>query len=251
MMSAEVFDELATVYDALIDWPKRLANEGPFYRELFDRVGVHRVLDTACGTGRHAALFHSWGCEVEGADVSRAMIERCRAQHGQSDSLHWEVRAFDEAIPAAMPFDAVICVGNSLALAPDNATVARAIRQMIAALRADGVCVLQVLNLWHLPDGPCVWQKCKPVSLGGYEHVLVKGVHRAGPRGFVDLIDVTLTPSGATPRFDCPQFLGLEAADLTQVALDGGAAGIQCYGGFQGTPYNRDKSQDLIVVIEK
>ena len=31
---------------------------------------------------------------------------------------------------------------------------------MIEALRPGGVLLVQVLNLWRLPDGPCVWQKC-------------------------------------------------------------------------------------------
>jgi len=246
-----MFQDLADLYDALIDWPKRLANEEPFYRELFGRVGVRRVLDAACGTGRHAALFHSWGSHVEGADLSPGMIARCRQQFGESDSLRWIVRAFDEPIVTPPPFDAVLCVGNSVALAPDAATVARAVRQMLSATRAGGVCVLQALNLWHLPDGPCVWQKCKTVHVGADQHLLVKGVHRAGSRGFVDLVDLTITPSGATPRYDSGAFLGLEAAELTSVARSAGARAVQCYGSFQRAPYEREQSQDLIVVSEK
>ena len=77
-MSEDVFSDVADIYEAMIDWQKRLASEGPFYRRLFDRVGVHSVLDVACGTGRHAAMFHSWGLRVEGADISANMIERAR-----------------------------------------------------------------------------------------------------------------------------------------------------------------------------
>jgi SAM-dependent methyltransferase len=248
---AALFQDLADVYDALVDWPKRLANEEPFYRELFARAQVRSVLDTACGTGRHAALFHSWGCRVEGADVSPAMIARCRQQFGEAESLHWVERAFDQPAAGRGPFDAVLCVGNSLALVADQAAVAQAVRTMLAATRTGGVCVIQVLNLWHLPDGPCVWQKCRPTALGGQVHILVKGVHRAGPRGYVDLIDVTLTPAGATPRFDSQTFLGLEADDLTASAHACGARDVQCYGNFQRAPYDRPLSQDLIVVIDR
>ena len=73
-------DELvADIYDVMIDWPKRLAHEGPFFRRLFQRADARRVLDAACGTGRHAALMHSWGLEVEAADISPAMIARAKA----------------------------------------------------------------------------------------------------------------------------------------------------------------------------
>ena len=61
---------------------------------------------------------------------------------------------FDQPVEPAEPFDVAVCVGNSLALAPDMATVERAIRQMLAAVRDGGAIVVQVLNLWRLPDGP-------------------------------------------------------------------------------------------------
>lgn len=250
-MAAEMFADLADAYDALLDWPKRLANEEPFYREVFRRVGVRRVLDAACGTGRHAAWFHSWGCSVEGADLSAGMIERCRRQFGTSDRLRWVVRSFDQPVAAPELFDAVLCVGGSLSLAPDQGAVARAIGEMLRALRAGGVCVLQVLNLWHLPEGSCVWQKCKRVTLGEREHLLVKGVHRAGARGYVDLIDVLLEPTGVTPRYDSAALLGLEATDLARYARAVGAKDVQCHGNFQCGAYQREQSQDLLVVIEK
>jgi SAM-dependent methyltransferase len=250
-MGAEMFEDIAELYDALIDWPKRLANEEPFYRAMFEQHGVQRVLDVACGTGRHAAMFHSWGLQVEGADVSPAMIARCRAQFGESESLRWIVRAFDQPHTDAGSFDAVVCVGNSLALASDLETAERVIGAMLAALRQGGVCVLQVLNLWHLPDGPCVWQKCKRVTLQGAEHILVKGVHRTGQRGFVDLVDLTPSPAGVVPRYDSAAFLGLENDRLGRTVRQAGAAEVHCFGGFQRQAYDREQSQDLIVVIQK
>ena len=35
-----IFDDLTNVYEAMIDWPKRLANEEPFYRRLIERTGA-------------------------------------------------------------------------------------------------------------------------------------------------------------------------------------------------------------------
>jgi hypothetical protein len=61
-------DQLTDVYDAMIDWSKRLDHEGPFYRTLFERLSAKSVVDVACGTGHHAAMFHDWGLEVEASD---------------------------------------------------------------------------------------------------------------------------------------------------------------------------------------
>jgi SAM-dependent methyltransferase len=54
-----VFEDRPELYDALVDWSKRLAREEPFFRAVFEQVAARRVLDAACGTGRHAALFQS------------------------------------------------------------------------------------------------------------------------------------------------------------------------------------------------
>jgi len=245
-----MFDDLTDVYEALVDWPNRLANEGPFYRELFQRAGVRRVLDAACGTGRHAAMFHSWGLEVEGADISRRMLDRARANFAQPPGLRWTLRSFEEPVASAEPLDAAVCVGNSLALAPAVATVERAVHELLAAVRPGGLVVLHVLNLWHLGDGPCVWQKSCRAALAQGEVLILKGVHRCGGRGYVDLI-VMDPASGTRVHAESVPFLGLEAAELEAAARRAGAAQVSLFGGYQQQPYDRQTSVDLIVVAQR
>jgi glycine/sarcosine N-methyltransferase len=243
-----MFQDLTDVYEAMIDWPKRLAHEGPFYRRLFEQHDIRSVIDVACGTGRHAAMFHSWDLRVEGADVSPAMIDRARASFGQPVGLRWAVRGFDEPIAPAEPFDAAVCVGNSLPLASDMATVQRAIGQMLAAVRGGGVIVVHALNLWHLPDGPCVWQKCRPAILPDGEVLIVKGVHRCGAHGYVELIVAGL--AGALHTESVP-LLGLEAAELESMARAAGAGEVFFFGGYENQPYDCQASVDLLMVAEK
>jgi len=250
-LPASTFDEHAPVYDLLIDWPKRLANEAPFYRQLFEKVGVHKMLDAACGTGHHAAMFHSWGLAVEGADLSPGMIAECRSRFGEPPGLNWVVRSFDQPVQSPEPFDAVICVGNSLALAPDPAVVMQAMQVMLSALRRGGVCVIQVLNLWSLADGPITWQKCKRVRMGNGDHVLLKGVHRTDGRGFIDVIDLDVTGSTLASRYDAAQFEGLEADDLAGMAEAAGGEEIELWGSFEPAPYDRLRSLDLIFVCRR
>ena len=249
-MAAPPFDDLTDIYEAMIDWPKRLANEEPFYRRQFARVGARRVLDAACGTGRHAAMFHEWGLTVEGADVSPAMIARAQAGFGHSDQRRWVVRGYDEPVDTAEPFDVAVCVGNSLSLAADEATIERAIGRMFAAVRAGGLVIVHVLNLWHLPDGPCQWQKCRRAVLPAGDVLIIKGVHRSGPRGYVDLL-VADPSAGTMLQTECVSFLGLESTDLDRMARRAGAARVTFFGGYQDQPYDRDQSVDLVMVAEK
>ena len=56
----------AADYDEFVNWDKRLANEGPFFRDLFEREGVSRVIDVGAGSARHAILFATWGLRGRG-----------------------------------------------------------------------------------------------------------------------------------------------------------------------------------------
>lgn len=241
------FNEWVDVYDSLVDWPSRLAREEPFYRRWFQATGVRRLVDVACGTGHHAAMFHRWQIEVQGADISPEMIDRARRLHGTSATLHWTVRGFEEPIDADPPYDAAVCLGNSLALAATREAVQRAIQQMLAAVRPGGVVVVHVLNLWSLPDGPCHWQKCFRMAGPRGELLVVKGVHRSGSMGYVDLI---VTNDDRPPRMESQsaRLLGLEAIDLQAAAQGHGATTVEFYGGYHGQPYQRETSVDLIMV---
>jgi SAM-dependent methyltransferase len=249
-MSPSAFDDLTEIYDRLIDWPKRLANEEPFYRRWFEEVGVRRVVDVACGTGHHAAMFHRWGLAVEGSDVSPNMIDRAKEHFGQPEGLRWRVRGFEDPIEPDRPFDAAVCIGNSLALAGELSIVDRALQNMLAAVRPGGAVIVHVLNLWRLAEGPTIWQKCKRLDLPGGGAVVLKGVHRCGSRGFVDLA-VIPDQRPEQLRSESAEFLGLDPEQLTASARDGGAPEPQFFGDYGRGDYDRLGSVDLIMVARK
>jgi SAM-dependent methyltransferase len=250
MQNASVFRDLTDVYDALIDWPKRLAHEGPFYRRWFERFRVQSVVDVACGTGRHAAMFHDWGLRVEGADLSAAMIARSQAQFGEKESLRWVVRGFHEPIRPRVPFDAAICVGNSLALAPDQKTLEEAWRQMLLAVRPGGLVIVQVVNWGRLPDGPCVWQKGKRVKTDQGEIVVAKGLHRHGLGGYVDLILINPV-TGTVVQSESVPLMGCMPEEWQRMAQAAGASRTWLLGGYQDEPFQWGESVDQILVAER
>jgi glycine/sarcosine N-methyltransferase len=246
-----LFDQAPDRYDALIDWPRRLDNEAPFYRHWFQQVDARRVLDAACGTGRHAHMFHEWGLEVEAADLSGSMIAWCRQRYGHYPDLRWVERPYTAPADPPGRFDAVVCVGNSLALNDTTQSIAPALQAMVTSLRPEGVCIVQVLNLWRLPDGPTVWQKCVRTQLAGGDHVLLKSVRRTGDRAFIDLADLELTAAGVSSRFQADTFIGLRADDLAAAAQAAGADHIQFFGNYQRQPYDPATSPDLILVCRR
>ena len=238
--------ELSDVFEDLVDWEKRLAGEEPFYRKVFKEVGAKSVLDAACGTGRHASLFHSWGLKVEGADISPRMIEKARAAFGEPEGLSWTVRGFDEPADREDPFDVVLCVGNSLSMAPDMKTVGAAVSAMAGAVRKGGVVIVHLQNPWRIDEGPCLWQKCRRCSTPDGEAFVIKGVHRCGRRSYVELLLIPVDdPEGMkSTRLDLTP---IEAVDLKKMFRDCRAGSIELYGSYKETPYERGESVDLII----
>ena len=234
------------LYDALVDWPKRLANERPLLETLFAAVAARRVLDAACGTGHHALMFRSMGLTVEGADANEAMISHCRGRHADSDTLRWTLRSYTD--PPTGQFDAVICIGNSLALCGDLATAERAVAALLGALRPGGLLFAQVLNIWRLEEGPTTWQKCRRVRANDQELLLIKGVHRSGGEAYIDLVGVTQDGGEHTLHPGGARLLGFECDWFERVFDAHDGREWVFYGDYQATPFDRNASADLIAV---
>jgi SAM-dependent methyltransferase len=249
MSEGKDFD-LGEVYDYLIDWPSRLFREEGFFRRLFGRTGARTVLDTACGGGQHAAMFHSWGMRVEGADVDPALIEQARENFGEPPGLSWAVRGFEEPVQCVEPFDAAVCIGNALSLAGDEDAAGRAVAGMLGAVGEGGTIFIHLLNVWSFEVGPVLWQKCRRIEHSSGEAVIIKGAHRSESEAWIEMAVIPLADPGRFQSTSIP-FLCLEAEDLRRMAERGGAADLEFYGGYGEEPYVREKSVDLLMVARK
>lgn len=249
-MANDTFDTDPRVYEALVNWTKRLHNESSLLRDLVHRANARRILDAACGTGHHAAMFHSWGLDVEAADISPAMLNMARQLHGQPPRLRWVERGFTDRVETQEPFGLVVCIGNSLALVPTADQVTAALENMLGCVCTGGAVIVQVLNLWRLPDGPCVWQKFVRTQVAGSTVAVAKGVHRAGQRGYVDVVITPLTDD-SPPQAKSVPLLGLRAEFLSQAAQQAGACRVELFGDYHGHDYGEESSADLIVIAWK
>ena len=113
-----------------------------FFRLLFAVNRVRRVLDCACGTGRHLWMLHKLGCEVYGADVSPSMLEQAR-KNLERGKLSVPLKQTDfRDLPRhfAEPFDAILCIA-AIGYMPDEKELVRAFGSMRAILRDGGILV--------------------------------------------------------------------------------------------------------------
>jgi 2-polyprenyl-3-methyl-5-hydroxy-6-metoxy-1,4-benzoquinol methylase len=148
MMSMSFFDDISLAYDNTIDWESRLKREMPFMLSLIKNIENPRVLDIACGSGRHSVALASHGAEVIGVDYSKSMIEAAENHASIKGVLPKFIVGDMEDIKTTVegPFDLIICLGNSLALTNDLDSLKKVVKDILHLLKDGGSFVAQVLN---------------------------------------------------------------------------------------------------------
>ena len=101
-----------------------------------------RVLDVACGTGRHAAALRARGARVTGLDLSRQLLRRAR-QDAQIPVIRSDVRAIPVR-PGSM--DMTVNLFTSFGYFDSDREHRRALREMVATVRRGGWFALDFLN---------------------------------------------------------------------------------------------------------
>lgn len=158
----DFYDHLAPMFDVMTDWNARLSAEEPFLRAVLQEAGVHSVLDAACGSGGHALALASWGYAAAGVDASPVMVQMARLKAAESgldvpfavsDLASLQGLATDYlddndalVVQRLAPYDAVLCLGNSLPHLLTQPDLLDALRGLAAMLKPGGLLVLQNLN---------------------------------------------------------------------------------------------------------
>lgn len=139
----------AELYD-LFYADKDYAGEARFVHECLARRAsgpTRRVLDLACGTGRHALELEALGHEVLGVDHSEPMLAVARARAARAGaSARFQVGDLRSLAIEGSPFDAAVCLFDSIGYVVTNEALERALRGIRGALRPGG---LFVLEFWH------------------------------------------------------------------------------------------------------
>jgi SAM-dependent methyltransferase len=140
-----MFTETAQYYDAVYsfkDYGREAARLSAIVRRA--RPRARRLLDVACGTGRH--IEHLRGrFDVEGVDISTALVREARRRNPGA-----RIRVGDMMRLGLPPvYDAVVCLFSSIGYVRTPAGLARAIRSMAGALAPGGVLVVEP---WFTPS---------------------------------------------------------------------------------------------------
>ena len=117
---------------------------------LCERVGLRpgwRVLDVACGSGRHGAAFRARGAVVIGLDLSQHLLHRA-----QGAARLPVVRSDVRRIPVREGvMDLTVNLFTSFGYFNLDAEHVRALREMVATIRRGGWFAIDFLNASRVP----------------------------------------------------------------------------------------------------
>src|ERR1043165_6888117 len=185
-----------------------------------------RVLDVACGTGRHAAAFRGLGARVTWLDLSRQLLRRARQEAGipviRSDVREIPVRG------GSMDF--TVNLFTSFGYFESDAAHLRALREMVGTVRQGGWFALDFLNAARVP-GDLIRREAgtlagQPVEIDRWldevgRHVF-KSITTADGRRFVERVRLFL------------------AAELERLLGDAGCSVRHRLGDYDGGPLAPD-----------
>src|SRR5690625_1067715 len=141
-------------WDELIDWDARPQSEGRFFIDVLHARGKESVLDVATGTGFHSVRLTEAGFEVCSADGSAAMLAKAFDNAQKRGLILKTVQADWRQLNRSIhgKYDAVICLGNSFTHLHTEQDRRRALAEFYAALRHDGILILDQRNYDEMLD---------------------------------------------------------------------------------------------------
>ncbi|WFE77080.1 methyltransferase domain-containing protein [Roseinatronobacter sp. S2] len=148
MYRKEYITTFVNKWDELIDWKGRAESEGQFFIDILRARGKERVLDVACGTGFHSVRLTEAGFDVTASDGSAAMVAKA-FENGQKRGLILKTTQADWRWlnrDVHGKYDAIVCLGNSFTHLHDENERRRALAEFYAALKHDGILILDQRN---------------------------------------------------------------------------------------------------------
>jgi len=263
-MTNITYDDFSQDYDRFVNWDSRLQAEFPFVeaqlRELKMPVDQKpAVLDAACGTGMHAIELVRRGYRAAGADLSSGMIEKAQSNAFEAgvDAI-FKPAGFTQLADAfsgeaSFPFDALICLGNSLPHLISESDILRALADFNTCLRPGGLLILQNRNFDAVMTKKDRWIGPQSRRDGNKEWLFLR-FYDFDADGLITFNIVRLKREGDSPwnqNISTVRLFPLLQAQLTVLLKESGFSDPHFFGIMNDTAFDPATSENLVAVARK
>jgi glycine/sarcosine N-methyltransferase len=245
---ANTFDEMSDLYDLMVPWESRLAREKPFYEKIF-KEPPRKILDAACGTGRHALLFHEMGHEVTGTDLSESALAIARTHAAQKGALIPFItgdlrKPADSLVPGS--FDFVTVLGNSLAQFFSEDDMASILGGIARLLAPGGAVLFQMLNFHSCTTRNERFSPLRVAEREGRDILFQKFFDIDDNGVILNLFIFFKEEEKWTRTIQSTPLRPWRKEDLERLLREKGFETTTFYGDFASAPFNAGLSKDII-----
>ncbi|MFQ5620684.1 MAG: class I SAM-dependent methyltransferase [Candidatus Nanoarchaeia archaeon] len=203
------------------------------------------VLDVPCGYGRHSNLLAQQGYDVTGVDINKEHLEEAISKHSGARFLQRDMRKLGEDL--YNKFDAVFNLTLSFGFFEKESDNIQTLSEFYKALKPGGKLVIH--------------SDVSPEMIGGSNYQLRE--QRTLPDGMELIIEEefdkstsrlngkwTLVGGESTKELTPYSVRIYTAQELEELCYEVGFKSSDCFGSFEGTPFNPE-SKEIIWLVEK
>ena len=196
-----------------------------------------KILDLACGKGRHSVYLNSLGYDVTGVDLSENSI--AYAKQFENENLHFEVH--DMCKPYNKKFDAVFNLFTSFGYFEDEADNLRTIQAIQADLNEFGFGVIDFMNSDYVIN-----------NLVPEDSKTVEGIEfhqkRYVKEGYL-IKDITFEDKGETFTFQ-EKVRVLTLKDFEVLFEQAGVFLLDVFGDYKLRKFDKNTSERLVMIFK-
>ena len=262
--SKDTYDAFSEDYDRFVNWEERLDTEIPFLTSQLEHLQAPNnhplsLLDTACGTGMHAIELVKYGFRAAGADLSSQMIRKAEENARRAGvEVQFKAVGFGGLADAfqreyLFPFDAILCLGNSLPHLLSIGEIENALSDFAACLRPGGLLILQNRNFDAVLTRQDRWFPPQSHSRNGEERLFIR-FYDFDPDGLVTFHIMRLQRSGDDEwkqEIDSVRLFPLTKYDLQSALSKNGFEDPLFFGKLENVPFDPQNSGNLVASTRK